>query len=65
MAETAKGTEAEDDERTSGEGGTAMVMMLAVATMLMKKTIKRVYRYELLMVMMVMTIGLERLYRYE
>ena len=49
MAETAKGTEAEDDDRTSGEGGTA---------------IKRVYRYELLMVMMVMTIGLERLYRY-
>ena len=38
---------AEDDERTSGEGGTAMVMMLVVATMLMKMTIKRMYRYEM------------------
>ena len=43
-----------------------VVMMLVVATITMeKKTIKRMYRYEMLVVMMVITVGLERLHRYD
>ena len=54
---------AEDDVRTSGEGGGDDVSGCNDNDG--KTTIKRVYRYEMLVVMMVITVGPERLHRYD